>query len=361
MSAPDGRGPDGAEAADAGGAAGEVPGLPRQEFTSWAASALPQVGERWQAEVISGGLSNITYRLVGDAQTVIVRRPPLGKLLPSAHDMGREHRVLAALQPTDVPVPEVLAFCDDPDVVGAPFYVMAEVEGVVYREPAQTAELSRAQRGTLSDNLVEVLAHIHGVDLDETGLRDFGRAEGYLERQLTRWTAQWDASRTREVSGMPALIEALAAGRPRHSETTLVHGDYRLDNTLVSQPDGIPTIAAVVDWELSTLGDPLADLATWLTYWSGPGEDGSAVPVAQGLTGHEGFPSGDEVARRYAERTGRDLADLAFYRAFADFKLAVILEGVHARYLAGRSMGEGYDRVGPSVPKLVDRALAHLA
>jgi len=163
---------------------------------------------------------------------------------------------------------------------------------------------------------------------------------------------------------MPELLDTLAREQPPQSETTLVHGDYRLDNTIVTlgaQPHGIPRVAAVVDWELSTLGDPMADLATWLTYWSGPGEDGSAVPVAQGLTAHPGFPTGDELAELYAARTGRSVAHLPFYRAFADWKLAVILEGVHARYLAGKSLGEGYDRVGPAVPLLVERALARLS
>ena len=338
----------------------EVRGLPSESFTAWALRALPQVGTDWSAEVISGGLSNLTYRVHGEHGTVIVRRPPLGKLLPSAHDMTREHRVLSALGPTDVPVPEVLAMCDDLHVAGAPFYAMAEVDGVVYREPAQTAALSPEQRSALADELVDVLARIHRVDLDATGLRDFGRPDGYVVRQLRRWTAQWEASRTRDVDGMPQLLDALARQRPADGETTLVHGDFRLDNTLVAQPGGIPVVAAVVDWELSTLGDPLADLAMWLTYWSGPGEDGSAVPVAPGLTAQEGFPTGEEVAHRYAARTGRDLSHLAFYRAFTDWRLAVILEGVHARYLAGRSMGAGYDRVGPAVPLLVERALSRL-
>ena len=338
----------------------EVPGLPRESFTRWAAEHLPELGDGWRAQVISGGLSNITYRVVGERRTVILRRPPMGTLLPSAHDMSREHRVLSALQATDVPVPGVLAFGADPEVVGAPFYVMAEVEAEVYREPAQTAELDVAQRGQLSDALVDVLAAIHAVDLDATGLRDFGKAEGYLERQVRRWGGQWVASRTRDLPTMDTLIAELDRQRPAGGEVTLVHGDYRLDNTLVSQPHGIPTVAAVVDWELSTLGDPLADLATWLTYYAGPGEDGSAVPVAAGLTAHEGFPTTDELAARYAARTGRDVSRLDYYRAFTDFRLAVILEGVHARYLAGRSMGEGYDRVGPSVPLLVDRALSRL-
>jgi aminoglycoside phosphotransferase (APT) family kinase protein len=338
----------------------ELPGLPRAPFTAWARETLPQLGDGWQAEVISGGLSNITYRVRGSEGTVIVRRPPLGKLLPSAHDMAREHRVLSALQDTDVPVPAVLAFTDDPEVIGGPFYVMAEVSGVVLRNPSETAELTVAQRDQLSAALVDVLAAIHAVDLDDRGLRDFGRPEGYLERQVRRWGQQWAASRTRELPAMDQLISGLGAHRPDGGEVTLVHGDYRLDNTLVSRPGGIPTIAAVVDWELSTLGDPLADLATWLTYYAGPGEDGSAVPVAAGLTAHEGFPTTDEIAQRYAAVTGRDVSGLDYYRAFTDFRLAVILEGVHARYLAGTSMGEGYDRVGPSVPLLVDRALARL-
>lgn len=338
----------------------ELPGLPRETFTRWAAGALPDVGTDWRAEVISGGLSNITYRLRGERATVIVRRPPLGKLLPSAHDMAREHRVLSALQETDVPVPRVLAMCEDTAVAGAPFYVMAEVEGEVFREPEQTARLEPAQRAALADDLVEVLARVHEVDLGATGLSDFGRADGYVARQLKRWTAQWEASRTREVAGMPELLTALDREQPAQAGATLVHGDYRLDNTIVGTAGGTPRVAAVVDWELSTLGDPLADLATWLTYWSGPGEDGSAVPVAQGLTDLEGFPTGDQIAERYAARTGRDLTHLDFYRAFTDWRLAVILEGVHARYLAGRSVGEGYDRVGPAVPLLVERALSRL-
>ncbi|WP_270888866.1 phosphotransferase family protein [Pedococcus sp. 5OH_020] len=338
----------------------EVPGLPRDSFTAWAAQHLPGLGPGWRAEVISGGLSNITYRVTGADATVVVRRPPLGRLLPSAHDVTREAHVLSALRHTPVPVPEVLASSSDPAVLGAPFYVMALVDGVVYREPSQTEELTASQRGQLTDALVQVLASIHAVDLDATGLRDFGRAEGYLQRQVRRWSQQWEASHTRDLPSMELLIRALEDQRPDGGEVTLVHGDYRLDNTLVTQHGGVPMVAAVVDWELSTLGDPLADLATWLTYYSGPGEDGSAVPVAAGLTAHAGFPTTQDIAQRYADVTGRDVSALGYYRAFTDFRLAVILEGVHARYLGGHSLGEGYDRVGESVPRLVERALGRL-
>ncbi|MGA8977944.1 MAG: phosphotransferase family protein, partial [Pedococcus sp.] len=196
----------------------EVPGLPRTPFTAWAARAVPELGPDWTAQVISGGLSNITYHVSSPTTEVIVRRPPLGKLLPSAHDMGREARVLSALWSTAVPVPQVLAATSDPDVVGAPFYVMALVEGTVYRDPSQTAELAGAQRDQLSDSLVEVLAAIHAVDLDTAGLRDFGKPDGYLERQVRRWSGQWEASRTRDLPRMDDLIRGLDAQRPTGGE-----------------------------------------------------------------------------------------------------------------------------------------------
>jgi len=339
----------------------EVRGIPRAPFTAWARAALPGLGDDWVATVISGGLSNLTYRVVGADRTVVVRRPPLGKLLPSAHDMGREHRVLSGLQDTAVPVPQVLAFCADPRVLGAPFYAMAEVVGEVLREPAQASTLGEAQRDAWCDNLVAVLAAIHAVDLDVTGLRDFGRPEGYLDRQVRRWTGQWEASRTRELPAMDELVALLDARRPPEGEVTLVHGDYRHDNTIVDLTGDDPVVAAVVDWELSTLGDPLADLATWLTYYTGRDDAGTPMIVGAGVPALPGFPSAEEIARRYAAATGRDVSDLAYYRAFSDFRLAVIAEGVHARYVAGIASGKGYDRAGASVPLMVDRALSHLA
>ena len=338
----------------------EVRGLPREPFTAWARDALPSLGDDWHASVVSGGLSNLTYRVEGGGHTVIVRRPPVGKLLPSAHDVGREHRVLSALWGSDVPVPEVLASCDDPEVIGAPFYVMAEVEGDVLREPEQAAYLTEAHRDALVDRLVTTLAAIHATDLDATGLRDFGKPSGYLERQVRRWSAQWEASRTRSLPEMAELLAALEAQRPLEGEVTLVHGDFRHDNCLVRVEDDAPRVAAVVDWELSTIGDPLADLATWLTYYTGRDEDGHPLVVGAGVTALPGFPSPDEVAQRYAAATGRDVSGLSYYRAFSDFRLAVIAEGVHARYVAGIADGPGYDRAGGAVPYLVRRALSHL-
>jgi aminoglycoside phosphotransferase (APT) family kinase protein len=339
----------------------ELRGLPRAGFTAWARDHLPLLGDAWRAEVIAGGLSNITYRVTGEGTTVIVRRPPVGKLLPSAHDMGREHRVISALQGTDVPVPEALAFCEDPQVVGAPFYVMAEVPGTVYRDPEQAATLALDQRAALVEALVQVLVGIHAVDLDATHLRDFGRPAGYLERQVRRWSGQWEASRTGDLPAMDSLLTELGRQRPPEGEVTLVHGDYRHDNTLVVLDGTSPVVAAVVDWELSTLGDPLADLATWLTYYTGRDAAGLPLIVGAGVPSLPGFPPADHIAQRYAALTGRDVSHLAYYRAFSDFRLAVIAEGVHARYLAGMADGEGYDRAGAAVPLLVERALSHLA
>ena len=339
----------------------EVRGIPRASFTAWARTALPGLGDDWVATVISGGLSNITYRVAGADRAVVVRRPPRGRLLPSAHDMAREHRVLSALQGTQVPVPEVLTFCEDPDVLGAPFYAMAEVHGEVLREPEQAQVMSEPERDALCDRLVEVLAAIHAVDLDQTGLRDFGRPDGYLQRQVRRWTGQWEASHTRELPAMDHLVALLEKHRPPEGEVTLVHGDYRHDNTIVDLGNTGPRVAAVVDWELSPLGDPLADLATWLTYYTGRDDTGRPMIVGAGVPALPGFPSADELARRYAVATGRDVSHLAYYRAFSDFRLAVIAEGVHARYLAGIASGPGYDRAGASVPLMVERALSHLA
>ena len=329
-----------------------LPGLDLQALAAWAAVHLPEQGAVCGAELISGGLSNLTFRVRFDAGTLILRRPPRGPVLPSAHDMGREFRVLSGLQGSAVPVARTAAYHAEPDVLGAPFYLVEDVAGEVYRSPEQTAALSPAERAAIGASVIEALARIHEVDLAVTGLADFGPPTGYLHRQVRRWGKQWAASKSRELPEMEELLTRLAAQLPADSETTLVHGDYRLDNMLIRGT----AVAAVVDWELSTLGDPLADLALTLLYWS---DDGS-VSSAGGVTGHPGFPTGEEFAAVYAARTGRSLEQLPLYRAFAAFKLAVILEGVHARYRAGGTVGDGYAAAGRAVPDLAGRALALL-
>ncbi|MFF5229678.1 phosphotransferase family protein [Dactylosporangium sp. NPDC000521] len=340
----------------------ELPGLPSDRIGPWLREHLPErfTGD-WDAELISGGLSNITYRIVpAGGEAVILRRPPLGEVLPSAHDMRREHRVLTALGGTAVPVPQTLALCTDEEVLGRPFYVMTEARGRVLRTAADTAELPPALRSELADRLITTLADLHAIEPAAVGLADYGRPDGYAARQLRRWGGQWEKSRTRDLPDMDRLLARLAERLPAQTGSALVHGDYRLDNTVVDLT-GPARITAVLDWELCTLGDPLADLGVALSYWHDPGDDERGlIPVAAGVTAHEGFPRTHELAERYARLTGRDLTTLPFHLALASMKLAVILEGVHARFLGGKTVTAGYDDVGDAVPVLVARGLRRL-
>ncbi len=340
----------------------DLPGLPSIAFDEWLRRELPgYIGSGdWTAELVFGGLSNIIYRVHLHNSTVIVRRPPLGELLPSAHDMSREYRVLSALAATSVPVPDVLKFCADPKVLGQPFYVMAEVPGVVLRSADDTAALAKTARASSAESFIETLAELHTLEPAAVGLGDYGRPEGYCSRQIRRWGEQWERSNTRPNPDMDALLAGLARAVPPSPRNSIVHGDYRLDNVIVD-PSNSYLVAAVLDWELSTLGDPLADLGMTLTYWHDLGDvERAEIPIAAGITAHDGFPTGRELAETYSKLTGIDLSNMSFYLAFAAMKLAVILEGVNARYLAGRSVGNGYDKAGQAVPVLVARGLRHL-
>src|SRR5580698_3329760 len=246
-----------------------VPGIDGPKLARWLSANGIASGDLTDIELIAGGRSNLTYRVDLDSSRLVLRRPPLGHVLPTAHDMSREFRVLTALHGTDIPVPTPVAICADADVIGAPFYLMEFVDGVVLRTREDGERLTPAQARQLSDRLIEMLAAIHGVDIAATGLTGFGRPEGYLARQLSRWQRQWELSNTREMPGYDRLVERLAAGLPADSGHTLVHGDYRLDNMLVTL-GATPAVAAVVDWEMSTLGDPLADLGLTLIYWADP-------------------------------------------------------------------------------------------
>ncbi|MEP7024126.1 MAG: phosphotransferase family protein [Actinomycetota bacterium] len=308
-------------------------------------------------KLIAGGRSNLTYRLdFGPAGHLVLRRPPLGHVLPTAHDMAREYRVLTALTGTDIPVPGPAAFCADTEVIGAPFYLMQYVDGLVLRTREDGAQVSPDQARQLSEQLAAMMAAIHGVDLAAVGLEGFGRPEGYLARQLSRWQKQWTLSNTREVAGYDQLVQRLADGLPADGDGALVHGDYRLDNMLVVL-DPQPGIAAVVDWEMSTLGDPLADLGLTLMYWADAADDEStAMSVGASVTRLPGFFSRAELASRYAGLTGRDVSGIGYYMAFGCFKLAVVLEGIHARFVQGKTVGEGFEREGPMVASLIERA-----
>jgi aminoglycoside phosphotransferase (APT) family kinase protein len=316
-------------------------GIDARNVTAWFVAHAANVVPPLRFELIAGGRSNLTYR-VDDAagHAWVLRRPPLGHVLPTAHDVGREHRIISALAPTDVPVPGVVGLCDDEAVNGAPFYVMDFVDGAILRGREVAEPLSRATRVHASHQIADVLARIHAVDPDAVGLGELGRKEAYIERQLRRWHRQWEGAKTRDLPVVDEVHAALAERIPEQGPAAIVHGDYRLDNCLVGA-DG--TITAVLDWELCTLGDPLADVGLLLVYWSEPGD--SYTALGDSATVLDGFLTRAELSARYAERSGRDLSDVDYYVAFGYWKLACILEGVHARYRAG-VMGEASDFEG---------------
>jgi aminoglycoside phosphotransferase (APT) family kinase protein len=338
----------------------DLPGLDLARLTEYLAQAAPGlVRGPLTAELIAGGRSNLTYRVGDGAQEWVLRRPPLGHVLATAHDMSREFTVLAALAPTALPVPAPVLLCTDATVLGAPFYLMRHVPGAVLRARADTVALGPDACRTLGHRLVDVLADLHSLDPEAVGLGEFGRPDGYLTRQVARWRKQLDASRSRAVPGIDELYEGLAASIPESTRSSLIHGDYRLDNVIVDTTgtgDG-PRIAAVLDWEMATLGDPLADLGLLVIYTRGRGEDD---PITGGVTAAPGFPDTSELVARYAERTGTDTSALDWYVALGNFKLAVVLEGIHYRFTQGKTVGQGFERIGDLVPHLVDGGLTAL-
>ncbi|CUW27426.1 phosphotransferase family protein [Streptomyces reticuli] len=308
--------------------------------------------------LIEGGRSNLTYTLSDGTSKWVVRRPPLGHVLATAHDMKREHRVISALHPTRVPVPRPLLLCEDEEVLGAPFYVMEFVEGTPYRTAGQLAPLGPERTRNAVLSLVDTLVELHAVDPAEVGLADFGRPEGFLDRQLRRWGKQLDASRNRDLAGIDELHAALGRALPVSPAPAVVHGDYRLDNVLIGPAaEGGDAIKAVLDWEMSTLGDPLTDLGLLVMYSRPLGMPDSPVSTTAAAPGH---PDPRELIERYAARSGRDVSAVSWYTAFAWFKLAVILEGIHYRYTLGQTVGRGFDRIGDLVPVFIHHGLTTL-
>ncbi|MGW4336434.1 phosphotransferase family protein [Rhodococcus koreensis] len=327
------------------------PGLDIERLAAWFATEIPSAGAILRASVIAGGKSNLTYEVTDGQSTWIVRRPPLGHVLATAHDMGREYRVMSALQDTPVPVPATFALCQDATVLGAPFYVMERCAGTPYRRAADLEALGAARTQVISTRLVDTLAVLHRVDPGTVGLSNFGRPEGFLARQVGRWKKQLDASHSRDLPAADELYARLAADVPEESATGIVHGDFRLDNVLVDADDH-PT--AVLDWEMATLGDPLTDLALMLTYHR-LGDVLGAAATADASSA-PGFLTEQEIITRYAAGSDRDLSRFGFYLGLAAFKLAAILEGIHYRYLSGQTVGDGFD-VGAVVHPLLDIGL----
>jgi aminoglycoside phosphotransferase (APT) family kinase protein len=310
----------------------DVPGIDVPNVTRWLDAHLEHSRGPYRFDLIAGGHSNLTYRVTAaNGDRYVLRRPPLGHRLASAHDMGREHRIIHALRHSAVPVAPAIGLCDDESVNDAPFYVMAFVDGHVLRDRAGAeAVLSPDGRRRASESIVDTLAAIHAVDLEGVGLADLGKHDGYIARQLKRWYGQWNQQKTRELTAVDTVHDELLRRIPEQGPASLVHGDYRLDNCMVGD-DG--SVVAVLDWEICTLGDPLADVGLLQVYWTGPNDAASAWTGS--ATTATGFFDRADLAERYARVSGRDLTNLPFYVSFAYWKLACILEGVYARYLGG--------------------------
>lgn len=312
------------------------------------------ISETLTARLIAGGRSNPTFELSDSDRHWILRRPPYGHVLPSAHDMSREHRVLSALQRTPVPAPRVVGLCVDNHVIGAQFYVMEKLEGRTLRTQEDTAALTEAQRASLKDSMLDALVTLHQVVPEEVGLGGWGRGDGYLQRQLDRWRNQWQASETRPRAAVDEVLRRLIAALPSSPLPGIVHGDFKIDNMMVDLDDP-SRIVGVLDWEMSTLGDTLADVGILCSFWDQAGEPYN--PITAGATALHGFGTREDIVRDYAQRRGVDIEGMDWYMVFADFKLAVILEGIHARHLQGQTVGSGFEGIGEMVDPLLDRAL----
>jgi aminoglycoside phosphotransferase (APT) family kinase protein len=333
-----------------------IDGIDAERLDAWFSEHVDGAEPPLSFELIAGGRSNLTYRVTDTTgRRWALRRPPIGKTLGSAHDMGRETKVVSALAGSKVPVAPIAGYCTDESVNEAPFYVMEFVDGPILRMLSDADPYSEEERRRIGLNVIDTLVDIHAVEPDEIGLGDLGKKEDYVARTLKRWQGQWEKSKTREIPLVEEIHDRLAARIPEQGPPTIVHGDYRLDNMILT-PDA-QAVAAVVDWELSTLGDPLADVGMLLVYWGD--RDADFFPLFQPATVAPGFPGPAEVRERYSERSGRDLALIDFYVALGLWKLAIILEGVYSRYTAGQygaKVDDGVKAFGDNVVKLAEEA-----
>lgn len=329
-------------------------GIEVDKVTSWLDANVDGAEGPYDFDLIAGGRSNLTFRITDShGSSFVLRRPPLGHVLATAHDMAREHRIISAVGSTGVPVPRTLGLCEDVEVNGAPFYIMSFVEGIVLDSAVRAEHLPMELRVPASEHLIDVLADLHAVDVDAVGLGDLARRDGYIERQLKRWRTQWEGSKTHEIPAIDEVGSLLAERVPVQQGVVIAHGDYRFGNVLTDVAVG--RVAAVLDWELCTLGDPLADLGYLGVYWS----DGHSMLRDNDPTPAGGFLEYRDIVERYARRTGRDVSGIDYYVAFSCWRLAVISQGVYARYLHG-AMGDQEIDLGPmktNVEALAQRAL----
>lgn len=324
-------------------------------LAEWLHEALGSDPSPLSSRLIVGGRSNLTYEISSGTQKWILRRPPLGHVLGTAHDMSRECDVMAALAGTSVPVPMVHASCADPTVLGAPFYVMESVAGTPYRHASELDPLGPDRVRAISLHMVDALVALHDVDINATGLAKFGRPRGFLARQLHRWSTQLERSRSRELPGAVELHTRLAADVPTQTAPGLVHGDYRLDNLLIDNHDHV---AAIIDWEMATIGDPITDLGLLVAYQRLSREAGGEI-IADAPRA-AGFVSENELTTRYLAASTRRPCRFGFYVGLAAYKLLSVAEGIHYRYLQGETAGVGFNEIGSLASLLVDIGLTAL-
>ena len=313
-------------------------GIEEGRVTGWMKGQIPDLEAPMSFDLITGGHSNLTYRCRDiSGKAFVLRRPPLGHVLESAHDMGREHKIIDALQGSKVPVPKTYGLCRDKSINGADFYLMGFVDGNVLNDSVSGLTIDASDRAALGEHVIHILCDLHAVDIDAVGLGDLGRKEAYLARQLNRWSKQWIASKTHEIPAMEASQQLLAERMPEQRGASIVHGDFRLGNMIVEGQ----RVKAILDWELCTLGDPLADLAYALNVWPDPTDP--EPPAPESATSPKGFHTRTELAERYQSKTNRDLSQLDYYVGFNRWKSACILHGVYARYCEGKKSTDGID------------------
>ncbi|MFN8231914.1 MAG: phosphotransferase family protein [Actinomycetota bacterium] len=306
-----------------------------------------------ELDPIGSGHSNLTFRLKRGAVTLVLRRPPLGDLAQSANDVLREARVLKALASTSIPVPWVIDTCEDPAVIGAPFFLMEEIDGVVVND-ALPVHFGADAAGAIAESVVEHLVRIHGIEPDSAGFERLGRPDGYLERQVARFSTLLEQNTTRDLPLLERVGEWLASNRPESPPATFVHGDFRLGN-IMFEPYR-PAIAAVLDWEMATIGDPLADLGYLSAMWAGPDDDPNPMLALSPVTRDPRFPSRAELVARYEELSGRRADSLAWYQVLATWKSAIFLEGSYARFRAGASDDQFFATLESGVPAIASWA-----
>ncbi|ORI20482.1 acyl-CoA dehydrogenase [Rhodococcus sp. 1163] len=315
----------------------ELPGMDTPALKKLLSESGVEVSGELRVELISGGRSNLTFKAYDDTSAWVVRRPPTSGLTPSAHDMAREWAVTNALQSTEVPVAKTVAFDAEGVVLGAPMTIVDFEPGRVIRTRADLDDLSDADIAANTAELVRVIALLHSVDFEAVGLGSFGKPDGFVGRQVRTWARQWESVKTRDLADVDRLRDKLQAAIPSRSASSIVHGDYRVDNVILTEGD-TSSIAAVVDWEMSTLGDPLTDVALMCVYRQPIFDDVLGVSAAWTS---DRYPTADELAQLYSQASGVELTDWNFYIALANFKLGVIGEGITHRALAGSDTGSG--------------------